>query len=272
MSEWGIISTTCAAMPHGVPRAHPAGNRSTRFPLSVDSATARPLRIDQRRDHAIPDLLDHLAEVGHLKGALVTIDAMGTQVEIAARIVSHGADYLLPLKGNQPTLEADVEAYFRTAPASELITKTTVEKGHGRIETRVCAVSGFVDWIASDRSYPGQPRFTGISSIVKVYCRTEHPDRSTFETRHYICSAKPDIERVARGARGHWGVESMHWLLDVEFKDDLSRYRTGNGAKNMAVSDASPSTSSASTPKKAVSKPNEISRMEPRLHARNPRP
>ncbi len=66
-------------------------------------------------------------------------------------------------------------------------------------------------------------------------CCTEHPDRSTFETRHYICSAKLDIERLARGARGHWGVESMHWLLDVQFKDDLCRYRTGHGAKNMAV-------------------------------------
>lgn len=184
---------------------------------------------------AIPDLLDHLAEAGHLKGALVTIDAMGTQVEIASRILRHGADYLLPLKGNQPTLEAEVEAYFRTAPASELITRTTLEKSHGRIEMRVFTVSGCVDWIASDRSYPGQPRFAGIGSIAKVYCRTEHADRSTFETRHYICSAEPDIERVARGARGHWGVESMHWLLDVEFKDDLSRYRTGHGAKNMAV-------------------------------------
>lgn len=184
---------------------------------------------------AIPDLLDHLAKTRHLEGALVTIDAMGTQVEIAARIVGHGADYLLPLKGNQPTLEADVASYFRTAPASELITKTTLEKSHGRIETRVFTVSGCVDWIASDRSYPGQPRFMGINSIVRVYCRTEHVDRSTFETRHYICSAKPDIERVAKAARGHWGVESMHWLLDVEFKDDLSRYRTGHGAKNMAV-------------------------------------
>lgn len=184
---------------------------------------------------AIPDLLDHLAEAGHLKGALVTIDAMGTQVAIAARIVSHGADYLLPLKGNQPTLEADVADYFRTAPKTALLTKTTVEKGHGRIETRVVTTSGEVDWILSDRSYPGQPRFEAIRSIVKVHSRTEHADRSSFETRHFICSSKPDVERLAKGVRGHWGVESMHWLLDVAFKDDLSRTRTGHGAKNMAV-------------------------------------
>src|SRR6202790_2363043 len=184
---------------------------------------------------AIPDLLDELAEIGQLKGALVTIDAMGCQVAIADKIVAHGADYLLALKGNQPTLEADVVDYFRTAPAAELVTKTTVEKGHGRIETRTYTASKAVDWIVSERSYPGQPRFTNIETIVKVDSRTEHADRSTFDTRTYICSAPLDIERIAKGVRGHWGVESMHWLLDVEFKDDLSRYRTGHGAKNMAV-------------------------------------
>lgn len=184
---------------------------------------------------AIPDLLDHLAEAGHLKGALVTIDAMGTQVEIAAGIVNHGADYLLALKGNQPTLVADVEAYFETAPASECVSRTTVEKGHGRIETRIATGSSSVGWILSDRSYPGQPRFTEIKSILKVYCQTEHADRSTFDTRYYISSATLDIDRLANATRGHWSVESMHWLLDVEFNDDRSRYRTGHGAKNMAV-------------------------------------
>jgi predicted transposase YbfD/YdcC len=184
---------------------------------------------------AIPDLLDELAQAKQLEGALVTIDAMGCQVEIADKIVAHKADYLLALKGNQPTLETDVKDYFRTAPADELVTKTTVEKGHGRIETRTYTASGNVDWIVSDRSYPGEPRFTNIKTILKVYSRAEHADRSTFDTRYFISSASLDIERMARGARGHWGVESMHWLLDVEFKDDLSRYRTGHGAKNMAV-------------------------------------
>jgi predicted transposase YbfD/YdcC len=184
---------------------------------------------------AIPELLDHLAETRQLEGALVSIDAMGTQVAIADKIIEHGADYLLPLKGNQPTLEKEVEDYFRTAPAAELITKTTVEKGHGRIETRVYTASCRVDWIESDHSYPGQPRFTGIKTLVKILNRTEHADRSTFETRHYICSAPLDIERIAKAARGHWGVESFHWLLDVAFGDDLSRYRSGHGAKNMAI-------------------------------------
>lgn len=184
---------------------------------------------------AIPDLLDQLAEAKQLDGALVTIDAMGCQADIADKIVGHGADYLLALKGNQPTLEADVEAYFNDAPAAELVTTTTLEKAHGRIETRTYTASSNVAWITSERSYPGQPRFLSIKTILKVHARVEHADRSSIETRYFISSAPLDIERLAAGVRGHWGVESMHWLLDVAFKDDLSRYRTGHGAKNMAA-------------------------------------
>jgi len=184
---------------------------------------------------AIPELLDHLAETNQLKGALVTIDAIGCQVAIADKIIEHQADYLLALKGTQPTLETEVADYFSSAPAEELVCKTTIEKGHGRIETRTYTASSKVDRIVSDRSYPGGPRFTTIKTILKVDLRTEYPDRSTFDTRLYISSAALDIERLANGVRGHWGVESMHWLLDVEFKDDLSRYRSGHGAKNMAI-------------------------------------
>jgi predicted transposase YbfD/YdcC len=89
-------------------------------------------------------LLDHLAETGQLKGALVSIDAMGCQVAIDDKIVEHEADYLLALKGNQPTLEAEVADYFRSAPAEELVGKTTIEKAHGRIETRTYTASSKV--------------------------------------------------------------------------------------------------------------------------------
>jgi len=184
---------------------------------------------------AIPELLDHLAATGQLEGALVTIDAMGCQVEIAAKIAGHKADFMLALKGNQPTLEAETEEYFNTAPKSELVTKTTIEKGHGRIETRIYTASSNVDWIGAEKSYPGQPRFENINTLVKAVNRTEYADRCTFDTRLYISSAPLDIERLADASRDHWGVESMHWLLDVAFKDDLSRYRSGHGAKNMAV-------------------------------------
>lgn len=182
---------------------------------------------------AIPELLDHLAEAHQLEGALVTIDAMGCQVEIAAKIVEHKADFLLALRGNQSTLETEVEDYFRT-PTDELVTKTTVEKGHGRIETRIYTASRNIGWIKADKRYPGEPRFDNVNTLLRVLNRTEYADRCSFDTRLYISSAPLDIERLANGARGHWGVESMHWLLDVAFKDDLSRYRSGHGAKNMA--------------------------------------
>lgn len=207
---------------------------------------------------AIPDVLDHLAETGQLQGALVTIDAMGCQVEIADKIVGHGADYLLALKGNHPTFEAEVKSYFDTAPTEqpvkepaypksrgdtapaeqpvkELITKTTVEKGHGRIETRIYTASQNVSWIRSEKSNSSQPGFKNIKTLLRVVNRTEYPDKRTTDTRYFICSAPLDIDRLSEGARGHWGVESMHWQLDVEFKDDLSRYRSGHGAKNMAT-------------------------------------
>ena len=160
---------------------------------------------------------------------------MGCQVDFAAKIVEHKADFLVPLKGDQPTLKGEVEAYFETAPAEELVCKTTVEKGHGRIETRVFTASKVVDWIESEKSYPGPPRFKDIHTTFHVLNRTEYTARRTFDTRIYISSAPLNIQRLAAGSRGHWGVENMHWVLDVEFKDDLSRYRAGHGAKNMAV-------------------------------------
>jgi predicted transposase YbfD/YdcC len=204
---------------------------------TVARLTVAQLSVPEKTNEitAIPDLLDHLAETKQLQGALVTIDAMGCQVDIAEKIITHKADYLLALKGNQPNLETEVADYFQSAPNTEVVTKTTVEKGHGRIETRTYTASSKVDWITSERSYPGQPRFTGIKTLVKVVSRVEHADRSTFDTRYFICSATNDIDRIAQATRGHWSVESMHWLLDVEFGDDLSRYRAGHGAKNMAV-------------------------------------
>jgi predicted transposase YbfD/YdcC len=184
---------------------------------------------------AIPDLIDELARAGQIEGALVTIDAMGCQVEIAEKIAGNGADFLLALKGNHPTLEAEAASYFATAPAAELTVKSEVEKGHGRLETRIYTASRTVDWIEGPKSAPDLPRFRGIKSLLKVVNRTEYKDKCTTDTRLFISSAPLDIERLSSGVRGHWRVESMHWLLDVEFKDDLSRYRAGHGPKNMAI-------------------------------------
>ena len=110
-----------------------------------------------------------------------------------------------------------------------------MKKDHGRIETRCYRASANVDWIGSERSYPGQPRFPAIKTLIEVRSTTEQAGRISRETRTYISDAPLDIERLAAAIRGHWGVESMHWLLDVEFKDDLSRYRSGHGGKNMAI-------------------------------------
>ena len=117
--------------------------------------------------------------------------------------MAHKADYLLALKGNQPTLEAEVADYFRTAPQEELVGKTTLEKGHGRIETRTFTASARVDWIKSERSYPGAPPFAHIKTILKVEDLTEYADKCTRDPRLFICSAPLDIERLAHAARGH---------------------------------------------------------------------
>lgn len=184
---------------------------------------------------AIPDLLDTLARAGQLGGAVVTIDAMGCQVAIAQKIIDYGADYVLSLKGNQPTLEADVLDYFKTAPADEIVSTTTVEKEHGRIETRHYRACANVGWIASDRRYPGEPRFPGIKTLIQVHRTTEQAGQTNCETSVYLASTPLHIERLAAAIRGHWGVEAMHWILDVQFKEDLARYRQGYGARNMAV-------------------------------------
>src|SRR5208283_4806278 len=232
----GTPSSPSTERPRGAPTTGARGSR-----LSIRSAPMPPTQdwswrssACRRRPTKSPPFRIfsiNSPRPGNLKARLSPSDAIGCHVGIADKIVEHKADYLLPLKGNQATLETDVEDYFRTAPAAETVTKTTVEKGHGRIETRTYTASSVVDWILSGRSYPGQPRFADIKTIVKVLARAEYANRCTFDTHYYICSAPLDIERIARGARGHWGVESMHWLLDVEFKDDLSRYRTGHGAK-----------------------------------------
>jgi predicted transposase YbfD/YdcC len=213
-------------------------------PLHTLSAYASAARLTLAEIHlaekgseitAIPDLLDVLAQKKAIKGALVTIDAIGTQVDVADKIVALGADFCLPLKGNQPTLADDVRRYFDSAPKHELESRQTTEKGHGRLETRTVTVSGTVDWIASDRSYPGRPKFKNIKSLIRVVRTVEQAGGTTLTTQDYIASAPPDPDRLGAAIRAHWAVESMHWMLDVLFKDDLSTYRSGHGAKNMAV-------------------------------------
>ena len=142
---------------------------------------------------AIPVLLDHLAEKEQLEGALVTIDAIGCQVEIAAKIVEHKADFLLPLKGNQPTLEAEVEAYFETAPAEELVSQDHGREGpRPRRDPRFTA-SKVVDWIERDKSYPGQPRFKDIqyNSSRTQSNRIRRPMHIRHPNLHFVRATRP---------------------------------------------------------------------------------
>jgi len=170
-----------------------------------------------------------------LKGALVTIDAIATNPTIAEAITQGGGDYVLALKGNQPTLSAEVVRYFDDPAATDLQSTTVRDKDHGRIETRTYWVSHDVAWMMSDRRYPGEHRFPALRSLVKTTTKTEWRGKITEETRYFISSAQLTPQRAAQAIRAHWGIESLHWVLDVIFKEDLSRLCRGHGAQNMAL-------------------------------------
>ncbi|MBI5164974.1 MAG: ISAs1 family transposase [Magnetospirillum sp.] len=186
--------------------------------------------------NAIPVLVDRLAAKDGLKGATVSIDAIACNASIATAITAAGAQYLLAVKSNQPTLRAEIEEYFASAPAEVLDTATDWDKGHGRIEERTVTVSREADWLGGDRRFPGELRLPGVATIIKVRSRTELKDRCRTDTRYYISSAVLTALVAAEAIRGHWGIENrLHWVLDVVFGDDQARLRTGHGAKNMAV-------------------------------------
>ncbi len=219
-------------------RSHDRG----RDPLHMVSAWATRQRLvlgQEAIEHksneivAIPRLLERL----ELKGALVTIDAMGTQSEIAEKIVAKGGDYLLALKANRPATYRDVVRFFAEPPADQLSEPfETVEKDHGRLESRRHVVCHEVDWLFSDRRYPDEPRFPHLAMIAMVETQVERQGRLEQERRYYLSSAKLDAKSFAAAVRAHWGIENrLHWVLDVVFHDDLARLRTGSGPQNMAV-------------------------------------
>lgn len=184
----------------------------------------------------IPALLERLAASGALAGALVTIDAIACNPAIAKAIVDHGADYLLAVKENQPSLLAEIERFFADAPENAVDAHRDLDKGHGRIEKRVCRASRQVDWLEGDRRFPGEYRFAKLAAIAMIEARTERRGELSTERRYYITSRPLTAEQLAEAVRAHWSIEnSLHWVLDVTFREDLARVRKGHGAKNMAV-------------------------------------
>ena len=180
---------------------------------------------------AIPELLDLLT----VKGAIVTIDAMGCQKEIAKKVVAKEADYVLALKGNQGTLSEDVELFFTEQKARKfkdtvVSRHQTLEKSHGRIETRAYTSVDAIDWLRKRHDW------AGLKSIVMVESRRESIGGKTeSETRYYISSLAADAVRQGDAIRGHWAVESHHWVMDMVFRDDECRIRRDNAPANFAT-------------------------------------
>ena len=181
---------------------------------------------------AIPQLLDRLA----LTGALVTIDAMGCQTKIAQKILDRGGDYLLALKDNQPSLHDEVARYFSQVDPAKLDQLETTDADHGRIEVRRHAVSTDVDWLTTDRRFPGEPRFPGLVAIAMVEAQVERNGKISVERRYFLCSMLITAAFFAKAVRCHWHIENrLHWVLDVVFHEDLSRLRSRDGPRNMAT-------------------------------------
>jgi len=195
------------------------------------------VKVDDKSNEitAIPALLRLLV----IKGALITIDAMGCQTEIAKQIVDQQGDYLLAVKNNQKHLYQDIEHLFKHATAENFQSEQfdaakTVSKGHGRIEIRNCQVISDPIWLAHLR---GRKLWKNLISIVKVECeRRINGKTGNRESRFYICSRDLSASELLNAARAHWGVENnVHWVLDVVFNEDNHRARIGNSSENMSM-------------------------------------
>lgn len=183
---------------------------------------------------AIPELLRLLA----VSGCIVTLDAMGCQTGIARQVLEAGADYVLAVKENQGRLYEDVRDLFAGAQAFGFAGvpyqhRTSLNKGHGRIERREC-------WTIADEASLGylrdRHRWAGLKAIAKVTAQREVDGGVTTQTRYYITSLPGDAAQLLHAVRAHWGIENeLHWTLDVAFREDDSRVRKDHAPQNLAI-------------------------------------
>lgn len=179
---------------------------------------------------AIPELLEKI----QIKGQIITIDAMGTQKAIAEKIKKKRAEYVLALKGNQGGLYADVELYFRDRDRRQETRErggyvTTTEKAHGQIEKREYYQSEDIGWLSQRKEWKG------IKSIGMEEKTIRDGKGERKEYRYYISSLGQDIETFRRAVRGHWSIESMHWHLDVTFREDANATLDKMSAQNLNI-------------------------------------
>lgn len=177
---------------------------------------------------AIPELLDKLM----VQGNIITIDAMGTQTDIAEKIIDNGADYILAVKGNQKQLLEEIEDEFKFS--KEVKIDTDIDIGHGRIETRKCSVISNFSFIENKND-----KWRNLNQIIRIESIREfkNADKPTEKaTRYYISSLENIANQYQKNIRSHWGVENkLHWTLDVGFSEDASRKRAGNATQNYSV-------------------------------------
>ena len=176
---------------------------------------------------AIPMLLENI----QIKGSIVTIDAMGTQTAIAEKIKSRHGDYMLAVKGNQKTLYNDIKDYFSEKKFLRKIKengsyKKSIEKAHGQLETREYYQTGDIKWLCQRKDWKG------MKSIIMERKVLEKKGRQHTEYRYYISSIAEDINLASRAVWGHWSVESMHWHLDVTFREDYNITADKTAAQN----------------------------------------
>jgi predicted transposase YbfD/YdcC len=179
---------------------------------------------------AIPELLDLIS----VKNNIITIDAMGTQKDIAKKIIEKKGDYVLALKGNQSTLQTDVIDYFKFAISEHFKDidykyYRTLDKGHGRVEKRKYYLINDINWLNNKENWAG---LEGIGMVESTVMKGE---LQTVETRYFITSLTGTAEEFGNSVRNHWGIESMHWMLDVVFKEDKNHVRKDFAPQNLAV-------------------------------------